>query len=532
MITAELTTPTTGIMKRYMNIAAISILSLMSCACNEEVLDPDADGWKDVPSEEELTDCIYFKDGSFTTATVDFTVHETQFSFPVLRKSEDGLECKADIELLTESELASQGRHYIQIPAEYYEITTSVEFRQNDEAAVEISFKTEKASEVAEFITSGRNSDKSPCIAIKLDVEGNEGIKADSKAGFLIISWSYENASFCRLSAKEEGADIPLYIDLVPFSDIKTVSVNHLSSYRINVSHSSGEIIGAVKVKAVFDEAMAKEYAETYRYDPLPADAVSLSENIEITKDVTSGSFSIDIDKSRLTGNGLYMAAVTLTSDNAEIDNTQFFFLVESPISYDGNWIDYGGSIEPEDSEGWIDYQNTYLFSPATQGGDGYLGGLFDRQAWHWHSTYGDPYYVNETFGHFVQIKLTEPASHGLRFNYWIRKMDPWGNPDGYAPSKLDIWYSTAVDIDNANSDTDGNWQKLTTLTRESDGLPYQEWGEMYSSPAMSLEGLGEITYLRFCFMERTVDGQVNYLGRDDGNNACVAIAEMRIWGN
>lgn len=519
-------------MKRFTGIAVISIFSLILCACNEEALDPDADGWKDVPSEEELTDCIYFKDGSFATSTVDFTEHLTQFSYTVVRKSENNIECKADILALTEEELASEGRHYVQIPAEYYDMTPSVEFIQNDEAVVEIKFKTEKASEVAEFITSSRASEKSPCIAVKLVVTEGEGMAVDSKSGYLIVSWSYENASLCRLDAAEEGAVKPLYIDLEPFTELPVISVNHFQSLKINVNHVSGEIIGEIKVKAAFDGELAKEYAEQYDYEPLPSDAILPSEDVAITSENNSGSFTFSIDKSRLTGYGLYMAAVKLTSENAEIENDTFYFVVESPVTYDGIWIDYGGSIEPENSEEWERYQNENLYSPATQGGDGYIGGLFDKQAWHWHSNYEEPYYLSDTYGHYVQIKLTEPVSHGLRFNYWIRKMDPWGNPDGYAPSKIDVWYSTVENIDNADSDAQGNWQKLTSLTRENDGLPYQEWGEMYKSSGIDLEGKGEITYLRFCFMEKTVDGQVMYLGKDDGNYACVAIAEMKVWGN
>lgn len=519
-------------MRNFLNIAVITIIAMLYCACNEETLDPDPDSWKDVPYEEELTDYIYFKDGSFTTATVDFTEHQTRFSFPVLRKSDNGIECKADIQTLTDEELASEGRHYVQIPAEYYEMTPYVEFGQNDEASVEISFKTEKASEVAEFITSGRAGEKSPCIAIKLNVKNDNGIEADRKRGYMIISWSYENASFCRLTAGSEGSRTPLYIDLEPFTDLPAVSVNHFSSFRINVAYQSGEIIGDIRVKASFDEATAQDYAEQYNYEPLPSDAIIVSDEISITSENNRGYFSFGIDRSRLTGSGLYLAAVTVTSDNAEIENGTFCFLVESPVTYDGNWIDYGGSIEPENEEEWLNYQNEFLYSPATQGGDGYLGGLFDRQTWHWHSTYDYPYYVNDTYGHFVQIKLTEAISHGLRFNYWVRKMDPWGNPDNYAPSRIDIWYSTVENISNDSSDTEGDWQKLATLTRENDGLPYQEWGEMFRSSEIDLEGKGQIRYLRFCFMEKTVDGQVFYPGKDDGNNACIAIAEMRIWGN
>ena len=76
-------------MKKFLNIAAIAAVAMMGCACNQEAMEPDSDDWKDVPTEEELTDCIYFKDGSFTTATVDFTVSRTEFTYPVLRKSEN-----------------------------------------------------------------------------------------------------------------------------------------------------------------------------------------------------------------------------------------------------------------------------------------------------------------------------------------------------------------------------------------------------------------------------------------------------------
>ena len=32
--------------------------------------------------------------------------------------------------------------------------------------------------------------------------------------------------------------------------------------------------------------------------------------------------------------------------------------------------------------------------------------------------------------------------------------------------------------------------------------------------------------------MEKTSDGETYYLGKDDGNNAFVAITEMKVWGN
>lgn len=521
-------------MKKFLNITAIATIIMMSCACNEEAMEPDSGDWADVPVEEELTDYIYFEDGSFTVETVDFTVNKTKFSYPVLRNSENGLECKADITLLTEEELASEGSHYVQIPAEYFELTSSVEFNGNDEDEVTVSFKTDKAAEVAEFITSSRDNEKSPCIAIKLDVKGDNGITASKKAGYLIISWSYDNESACRISAEAEGAEKPLYIDIAPYTELPAISVNRFSSYKINVSHFSGNIIGEIKVNASFDEKTAAEYAERNGYEVLPPDALTSKGEIIISSGNTGGALTFDLDRSKLTGSGLYMAAVTLAvSGNAEIEGSSTFcFLVESPVSYDGLWVDYGGSIEPEDVADWESYQANYLYSPATQPDDGYLGGLFDKQRWHWHSSYSDPYYINETYGHFIQIKLTEPVCHGLRFNYWGR-VDQWEEPARYAPSKIVIWYSTAENIDNGTSDTDGNWQELATLTREVDGLPYQEWGEMFQSGALDIEGIGEITYLRFSFMENTDQyGVLHYLGKDANDPTGIAISELKIWGN
>ena len=253
-------------MKKFLNITAIATIAMMSCACNEEAIEP-SDDWKDVPVEENLTDYIYFEDGSFTTATVDFTLNQTEFSYKVIRKSENGLDCKADVTLLTEEELASEGSYYARIPAEYFEVTPSVEFTENDEAEVTVSFNADKATEVAEFITSSRNSEKSPCIAIRLDVNGDNGIVASKKAGYLIISWSYDNASACRISAELEGAERPLYIDLVPYTELPAISVNHFSSCKINVNHFSGNIVGEVKVNAAFDEAAAAEYADSVGVD-------------------------------------------------------------------------------------------------------------------------------------------------------------------------------------------------------------------------------------------------------------------------
>ena len=472
-------------MKKFLNITAIATIAMMSCACNEEAIEP-SDDWKDVPVEENLTDYIYFEDGSFTTATVDFTLNQTEFSYKVIRKSENGLDCKADVTLLTEEELASEGSYYARIPAEYFEVTPSVEFTENDEAEVTVSFNADKATEVAEFITSSRNSEKSPCIAIRLDVNGDNGIVASKKAGYLIISWSYDNASACRISAELEGAERPLYIDLVPYTELPAISVNHFSSCKINVNHFSGNIVGEVKVNAAFDEAAAAEYAESNGYEMLPADALTCTGEATITSDNTSAALTFDLDRSKLTGYGLYMAAVTLTvSENAEFEgSTTFCFLIESPVSYDGLWIDTGSGIEPADSEGWASYQANNLYAPASQPGDGYLGGLFDKQGyWHWHSSYdGNQYYINETYGHFVQIKLTEPISHGLRF---------------------------------------------------TDGLPYRNWGEMYQSEGYDIEGLGNITYLRFCCMENIdQNGALHYLGKDTSDPTGIAISDMKIWGN
>lgn len=522
-------------MKKFLNITAIATIAMMSCACNEEAIEP-SDDWKDVPVEENLTDYIYFEDGSFTTATVDFTLNQTEFSYKVIRKSENGLDCKADVTLLTEEELASEGSYYARIPAEYFEVTPSVEFTENDEAEVTVSFNADKATEVAEFITSSRNSEKSPCIAIRLDVNGDNGIVASKKAGYLIISWSYDNASACRISAELEGAERPLYIDLVPYTELPAISVNHFSSCKINVNHFSGNIVGEVKVNAAFDEAAAAEYAERNGYEMLPADALTCTGEATITSDNTSAALTFDLDRSKLTGCGLYMAAVTLTvSENAEFEgSTTFCFLIESPVSYDGLWIDTGSGIEPADAEGWASYQANNLYAPASQSGDGYLGGLFDKQGyWHWHSSYDESqYYINETYGHFVQIKLTEPISHGLRFNYWGR-VDPWDNPAKYAPSKIVILYSTVENINNETSDTDGNWQELATLTREADGLPYSDWGEMYQSEGYDIEGLGNITYLRFCCMENIdQNGALHYLGKDTSDPTGIAISDMKIWGN
>lgn len=533
-------------MKRFLNIAAIAAVAMMCCACNEEVIEPDSDDWKDVPTEEELTDCIYFEDGSFTTSTVDFTLSNTNFTYTVLRKSENGLECTADIRPLTDEELAAEGNYYVRMPAEYYEVTPSVEFTDNDEADVQIAFKTEKASEVEKFITSNRNSDKTPCIAIKLDVTGDTGIKADRKSGFLIISWSYEDAAFCRLSVTDEGAESPRYFDIVPYTDLPSISVNHISSlYKVNVSLSSGNIVNEVKVNASFDEETAREYAEIYGYEPLPSDALTSNGEIALTPESTTGALTFSIDKSKLTGYGMYIAAVTaeVISDNAEIEgNSTFWFLVESPVSYDGLWVDNGsGGIMVADNEGWDNYLKNNIYAPGTMEDDqgSYLGGLFDQQQWQWHSS-TDPYYINEKYGHFVQLKLTAPVSHAIKFNYWIRKME-WETPEFYSPSKIIVWYSTVENINNETSDTDGNWQELVTLTREADGLPYQNWGDMYSSDKISLEGKGKITYLRFSFMEKIADGKTYYLGKEmedeeeDKENkarAYVAISEMKVWGN
>ena len=531
-------------MKKFLNIAAIAAVAMMGCACNQEAMEPDSDDWKDVPTEEELTDCIYFKDGSFTTATVDFTVSRTEFTYTVLRKSENKLECTADIRSLTEEELAAEGNYYVLMPEEYYEVTSSVAFTDNDEAGVKITFKPEKASEVAEFITSSRDSEKTPCIAIKLDVTGDTGIEADRKSGFLIISWSYENADFCRLAAEAEGAEVPVFIGLDSYTDLPSVSVKNISSYKVNINRSSGNIVGEIKVAASFDEETAREYAEGYGYEPLPSDALTSDGEITLTSENTSGLLTFSIDKSKLTGHGLYIAAVSaaVVSDNAEIEgNSTFLFLVESPVTYDGLWREdgeygEGGTIDPAKNEGWESYQQDNLYSPAMQLGEWNVdfGGLFDkRQAYMWHSTYKDPYYVNETYGHYIQIKLTEPISNGLRFCYWLRTNEPPENPniEGYAPSKIVVWYSTVGNIDNENSDTEGQWKELVTLTREADGLPYTQGDKMYY---MSEEiDLNEtITYLRFSCMEKTSDGETYYLGKDDGNNAFVAITEMKVWGN
>ena len=55
----------------------------------------------------------------------------------------------------------------------------------------------------------------------------------------------------------------------------------------------------------------------------------------------------------------------------------------------------------------------------------------------------------------------------------------------------------------------------------------------MYQSEGYDIEGLGNITYLRFCCMENIdQNGVLHYLGKDASDPTGIAISDMKIWGN
>ena len=78
------------------------------------------------------------------------------------------------------------------------------------------------------------------------------------------------------------------------------------------------------------------------------------------------------------------------------------------------------------------------------------LAGLCDNTSGFWHSVYKDepgnpevgPYYYDDTFGHYFQVRLNTPLEESFRLAYWVRADY---DPTASAPSEVRLYYSNSA---------------------------------------------------------------------------------------
>ena len=169
--------------------------------------------------------------------------------------------------------------------------------------------------------------------------------------------------------------------------------------------------------------------------------------------------------------------------------------------------------------------------SPATATYDGSgLAGLCDNTSGFWHSVYKDepgnpevgPYYYDDTFGHYFQVRLNTPLEESFRLAYWVRADY---DPTASAPSEVRLYYSNSAQPEE-ETETENGWKLLTTLTKDEDNLPATS-GAFYLSGPIDLSETGQIMNLRFCVISS--NGGLSHPGKEVG--AHTAIAEFKLWG-
>lgn len=428
-------------------------------------------------------------------------------SFKVLKGgSEPNSACSATIHIMTNDELAENyGKSYQVIPQSMYSISSNLIFPPEQTSAdITVTFDSGQVDKLKEFC-SDLPVDMKPCIAIK--VIPYKGATAFEGNDIAISTFSVKEIELTAgTSAKKMSLN-----GLNDFSQLPMADINEANSISIsmpkNVSNQ-WDILCKAEYRPDLIEAYNTEFGTDF--EVLPDGVFSLnSTEINMGPGQDKAEFVMQFNRESLTGAGLYLIPIQLSTSMLNLDTELFYILAANPVSL----------------------TKDNFSSPCTASYDGNgLAALCDNTSSFWHSMYKDepgnpeigPYYFNETFGHYFQIRLDTPLWDSFRFSYWIRSdYDPFSS----APSEVRIYYSDTAQP-SEETGTDNGWKELAVLTKDADNLP-TGYGSVYSSGPIDLDSTGEIKHLRFCVISSS--GGTAYPGREAG--AHTAIAEFKIWG-
>lgn len=428
-------------------------------------------------------------------------------SFKVLKGgSEPNSACSATVQILTNDELEENyGKTYQAIPQSMYTISSDLLFPpEKTSGEIGITFDSGQVDKLKEFY-SDLPAGMKACIAVKImPYKGTTVFDGSDIAVSTFSVKEIELAAGC--TAKKMSLN-----GLNDFSQLPVANINEANSITISMPKNvinQWDILCKAEYRPDLIDAYNSEFGTDY--ETLPEGVFSMSSNeIMMEPGMESAEFSMVFDKTNLTGSGLYLIPIQMSTSMLNLDTGLFYILAANPVNL----------------------TQANLSSPCTASYDGSgLAALCDNTSAFWHSVYKDepdnpevgPYYFNDTFGHYFQIRLDTPLEDSFRFTYWVRSDY---DPSASAPSEVKMYYSNA-DSPAEETGTPEGWQLLTTLTKEDDNLPDTS-GNLYSSSAIDLQGIGQIRHLRFCVTSSS--GGKTHPGQEVG--AHTVISEFKIWG-
>ena len=433
-------------------------------------------------------------------------------TFKVLKGgSEPNSACSATVHILDNGELEENyGSKYAPIPQSMYSVSSDLLFPTDKTAGdITITFDSEQVIKLKEFYADLPEGIK-PCIAVK--VVPYKGTTVFEGSDIAISTFTVREV---ELSAGCSAGKMSLSglndLSYLPMADIN--KSNSISISMPTAVSNQWNIACTATYRPDLIEAYNEEYGTDY--ETLPEGVFSLSTNeITMVPGENKAEFAMQFDKSKLTtGAGLYLIPVRLTVNMLSLDTEELYIIASNPVNL----------------------TESSFSSPATATYDGIgLAGLCDNSSSFWHSTYKNstdddtpkdcPYYENETFGHYFQVRLDTPLKDSFRLAYWVRSDY---TPTASAPAEVMLYYSDA-EQPTEEIDTDNGWKLLDGLTKDEDNLPVSS-GAFYLSGPMDLSETGQIRHLRFC-VTKSNEGN-SRPGIDIDTKAHTAIAEFKLWG-
>ena len=428
-------------------------------------------------------------------------------SFKVLKGgSELNTACSATVQILDNDEIAeTYGKTYQAIPQSMYSISSDLLFPADKNSGdVIITFDSNQVDKLKEFC-SDLPANIKPCVAVRiLPFKGTTVFSGND------VSVRTFSVKEIQLKAVSSAKKMSLN-GLNDFSQLPMANIGEVNSISIsmpdNVDNQWDILCKAVYRPDLIDAYNSENGTD---YEKLADGVFSLSsEEVTMSAGTDEAEFTMQFDKSGMTGSGLYLIPLQLSTDMLSLDNEFFYILAANPVTL----------------------TKDNFSSPCTAIYDGSgIGALCDNSSTFWHSVYKDepgnpevgPYYFNDTFGHYFQVSLDTPLGHSIRFTYWIRSdYDPYAS----APSEIKMYYSNA-EQPSEELDTEDGWKLLVSLTKDEDNLP-SGYGAVYTSAPVNLDSAGQIRHLRFCVI--SASGGTSYPGKEVG--AHTVIAEFKLWG-
>lgn len=487
-------------MNRYIKYLLLSVPAVLLTSCEGDRYDLSTM----IPDEYHTV--LSFADTQIKE-TVLYEDINNSVSFKVLKGgSEPNSACSATVCILDNEEVHEQyGSTYTTIPQSMYSLSSDLLFPSEKESGnVGISFDENQINKLKEFCSDLPDGIQ-PCIAVK--IVPYKGTTVFDGNDIAISTFSIRKI---ELAAGFTSGKMSLS-GLNDLSSLPMANMNEANSITIsmptNVSNQ-WDILCTAKYRPDLIEAYNTEFGTDY--ETLPDGVFSLSSNeMSMSPGQDKAEFAMQFDKTNLTGAGLYLIPVELSASMLSMDTGLYYILAANTVNL----------------------TESNFSSPATATYDGNgLAGLCDNSSSFWHSVYNDepdnpdvgPYYYDETFGHYFQIRLDTPLEDSFRLAYWVRSDY---DPTASAPSEIRLYYSNA-ELPEEETETGTGWKLLTDFTKDEDNLPASS-GAFYLSGPIDLSGTGPVRHLRFCVISS--NGGNSHPGKEAG--AHTAIAEFKLWG-